>query len=521
MMSAVGIIGCVDPPDLVFDSPYDPQSPLFVPAAVSDLRVADPSEGSRALSWVGHSKSAAAYRVERKLGSDGKFSLLAHVTPPATSYLDTTGIMTDTTYYYRVACQAANGNAATGDSVPVSIPFPPPVDLRMTCISPSEIRLEWVDSSQFETGFTVEQSVNGGAFQRIGMTLPDSTQAHARSLTPGSVYRFRVAAITRRNVSRFSNVIGARSVSLPFERICSTPPPGSTLHSLTFSPDGAFIAGGGIYTIDVWRASDGARVRVLSHGDLVGPVVSLSFAPRGDLLMAAHFDHVDVWNVMSGVLERTFTWSGFTWIGSVSIDPTGQRLVCGTYGGAIVSDAQSGSLLRVIDGPGNPQVARLSPDGQTIAVGDIDSGLTMYRSTDGAIVRSIPEATRVSALALSPDGRTVATSSRAELLVKLWDVASGGLLRTLSPQNVGQSVEFSPDGLWVAACGSGLAPSLGVPTEFETMLWQVSDGTLVTSFPGTPSTDGVAFSPFGNLIAIGVVWSVDVWAVQGTWVMTP
>ena len=98
------------------------------------------------------------------------------------------------------------------------------------------------------------------------------------------------------------------------------------------------------------------------------------------------------------------------------------------------------------------------------------------------------------ALAFSPDGLMLASSVYGDV-VKLWDVASGGELRTFGGRSdVISSVAYSPDGR-ILASGS---------FDATVKLWDVASGRELRSLSGkSGGTLSVAFSPDGGLLAAG------------------
>ncbi len=106
--------------------------------------------------------------------------------------------------------------------------------------------------------------------------------------------------------------------------------------------------------------------------------------------------------------------------------------------------------------------------------------------------------------AFSPDGTTLAVSGGRP--IKIWDVASGQLLRALESQadDDSFSIAFSPDGTWLADSGH----------DGRIRLWDVASGQVARSFVYGTGYDvhDLAFSVDGTrLVSVGTDGAVRLW----------
>src|SRR5262249_15174145 len=144
-------------------------------------------------------------------------------------------------------------------------------------------------------------------------------------------------------------------------------------------------------------------------------------------------------------------------------------------------DAGTGELIRAFGGhPGfvcslhSDYVWSLafSPDGDQV-LSATDEALKLWDAASGGLIRTfVGDSRNVVSVAFSPDGARLLSGYRFGMLM-LWDVRSGQLIRTLEGHSSNVlSVAFSPDGSRLLS-GSG----------DETLkLWDAATGQLIRTF---------------------------------------
>jgi WD40 repeat protein/tRNA A-37 threonylcarbamoyl transferase component Bud32 len=98
----------------------------------------------------------------------------------------------------------------------------------------------------------------------------------------------------------------------------------------------------------------------------------------------------------------------------------------------------------------------------------------------------------VASVAYSPDGSRVVSGDRAGE-IKLWEAATGRLIRTMATGSPVEAVAFHPDGTRLASAGGD---------DGALILWDAATGQRIRTFPGhTKRVVGLAFSPDGKALA--------------------
>lgn len=163
------------------------------------------------VSWTDTNTNESGYRVERKTGGPTSTNAFAEIRVTgvnATSITDS-GRTPGTTYTYRVRAFSSAGTSVYSSLASATTPRLPaaPTNLRAAVLSPSQVRLDWTDNSADETSFVIERRSGAGTFVAIASVRSNTTAFTNSGLTPGTVYTYRVRAVSAAGNSPYSNEV--------------------------------------------------------------------------------------------------------------------------------------------------------------------------------------------------------------------------------------------------------------------------------------------------------------------------
>ncbi|WP_221323666.1 AAA family ATPase [Actinoplanes sp. L3-i22] len=259
---------------------------------------------------------------------------------------------------------------------------------------------------------------------------------------------------------------------------------------LSVSRDGRYVAAGKDMTspAQVWQLSDGRPVTT------VPDTVHVAFAPDGTLVGGNRLGQLAQWSIPSGKRLRTM-------IPDVST-PGASRIVVTSDGHAIVNNGfRSIAMFMLADGSkttNNTGVAvfpvpAVSPDGRLVVVTGSDAPTAVLRRA----TTWLPHVGQVFDSAFSPDGRQLATAAD-DGLVRIWDVASRDLVRSIPTAGKPGKVAYAAGGTLVDATAN-----------HRLEIRDAATGKLRETVPLVGLQTDLDVSPDGSLVAVSTSQGPD------------
>lgn len=290
---------------------------------------------------------------------------------------------------------------------------------------------------------------------------------------------------------------------------------GIIVTSIAWSPDGTELADSGYtdnsmtdFVSEVLRASDGAVIT--SHQVPDSTMDSVSWSPNGQYIAGGYDDVTQVWSASSGsqVNELDYWASGISW------SPNDEYLVASGQEQPTVYSVASGSQIsNYVPTDDLTDGAVWSPVGNLIVSnGAIWNGLT------GQAVRSYigGDQDGLTASVWSPSGKEIASTDGDENIV-VWDAATGATIWQSQGNLDAYSLCWSPNGKYIAWLGEDGAGILDAATGKSVSTFPDADLPVVSLVgPNSPLT--ISWSSRGQYIATASstgpvqIWKAPNWS---------
>ncbi|HEY2996902.1 MAG TPA: caspase family protein [Methylomirabilota bacterium] len=304
---------------------------------------------------------------------------------------------------------------------------------------------------------------------------------------------------------------------------------------IALSRDGrVLVLGSSDGALRLWDLAAGGQVRTLRGH--TGGVTSVAVSGDG-LWLASSADEIGVatgkydpvvrlWSAQDGRLARELA-GHVDGVLAVAFTPDGRVLASGGRDKTVrLWDTATGRTLHALRGhAGEVTALAISPDGRILASGGglvdwrhwegdnqpLDKTIRLWDVATGREIRTLTgSAGTITSLAFSPDGRflgsghdTIETRERGggpvDRAVRVWDVASGRVVRTLATRGEPNQVAFSADGARLVTAGGSV------------QVWDAASGRELRTIR-TPDAARARFTPDGRWLLVTLRdGSVRVW----------
>jgi WD40 repeat protein len=292
-------------------------------------------------------------------------------------------------------------------------------------------------------------------------------------------------------------------------------PPASVhpVRALAVSPDKSTVAAGRGNQIHVYDAGSGTHIRTLVDPNLTTPdkkpvkaahlsiVESLTFSPDGKYLASGSFQEVILWDAQTGMLKQKLT--GFAdRVVALAFSPSGKLLATG--GGTPTEDGE----IKVFEMPTGKQLLDIknghsdtvfgvsfNNDGTKLATCGADKFVKVFEIPSGKFLKAFEGHTHhVLDVGWKADGKLLA-SGGADNVIKIWNYEQGEQVRTINAHSkqVTRLLFIGTSSQFVTCSG-----------DQTVKFWNVDNGGNTRNFSGNNDfVYAVGVSPDGSILVSG------------------
>ncbi len=289
---------------------------------------------------------------------------------------------------------------------------------------------------------------------------------------------------------------------------------------IAYSPDGDHLAVVSDIGVWIYDALTGTEQALLA-GHTDEQVMDAVFSPDRDMIAVIVYDYaqdVQMWDTKTWTLKDKLRGYEQRAI-DVAFSPDGQTIAISDIDQTTqlwdVSTMTAKCLLEgSTDDPSNEasEFFRIaySPKGDTFAIGAADGTVCLWDTATGTFKHTlIGSITSDRSFSFSPDGRTIATRSLSNT-IWLWDTTTGKHKHTLEEgigMMGGRNIVYSPNG-----------DILTIPAWDGLQMWDTETDKHINTIDNSLGVDNFLFSPDGKTIAFVGMSENNVWTV---WLSDP
>lgn len=325
----------------------------------------------------------------------------------------------------------------------------------------------------------------------------------------------------------------------------------SEVNASAVTPDGCrVVTGDAAGTVRVWalpRGQTEASIQATKLGmdtstDAVAPkfgVTGVAVTSDGRRIVSCDGSEiVRLWDLGSGELEHELDGGEGSRIDAVAVTRDGRRVISTSNGRICIWNIASGQLEPELEleGKGYARALAVTPDGRRV-VRATERNVQVWDLARSRLERTLEGHTKwVSAVVVTPDGRRVVSSDgevgpeagtyiRNDRTIRVWDLASGRLVRKLGDDGNGATtLAATPDGRRIIS--DSLRGGGWGGRECAVRVWDLASGQLERSLIHKGIVYAVAVTPDGRLAVSVERDALRVWDIAGgeelaSWIPDP